>query len=605
MKREKRKHFIFVICHLSFIIYYSSAFSDSLSFITVPPLDIPYYEALVTPTKTKDPSIIIPARVLVITKEEIFETGAKDLGEVFTSLPGTHVGRYRYIGKPQTLFLRGSGSEQILFLLDGIPFNDNELGGLDLTQIPLNWVERIEILLEGASSLYGRDAVGGVVNIITKSLVESRGGFDPEGPEIGDPEINSGQGSGAVRPYSRIGLRRGSFDTSLVEFEFGRKFGKNRMYLTGEIFDSEGFLADEYRRKAGSGRWVVDSLKGWKISLSGKHLEADQRVNSSDSLMESRTLLSLHLGREESDVLVSFRNEKEEDGAGEKENRILNAESMIRYSYFLFGIQGGGRWGMVEETAEGGIFVSLDKEIFPLFRMMPSLRGDVNSVYGTEISPKLSLGYTPSLDFHLFASVSQSYRAPTFDELFSVAGDTTLKPERVLSANVGAEYLNPDWKIGFSLFRNETVKTLGSYPEIRVLGLEGEVKKQFKIKSSKIKVRGHGTLLQAEDQISGMDLPYRPDFQGGWSIQFEEKLVRGNLGLKASLEGEYVGVRVSESGENLSDFHLLHSRGELSIVDFQLFAKVKNLFDAEYVSRFNFELPGRTFQAGVAWAFHD
>jgi outer membrane cobalamin receptor len=576
--------FLFIFL-LSFILH-SPALSDSLSYISVPPPDLPYYPALTTPTKKQDQSVLIPARVLVVTKEEIFETGAKDLGEVFTSLPGTHVGRYRYIGKSQTLFLRGSGSEQVLFLLDGIPLNDNELGGLDLNQIPINWVERIEILLEGASSLYGRDAVGGVVNIITKSLVDSRGGFK-------------------TRPYSRIGMRRGSFDTSLVEFEFGRKFGKNRLYLTGDILDSEGFLADKYRRRAGSGRWVVDSLKGWKIALSGRHLEADQGGSSSDSLEESRTLLSLHMGREESDMLVSFRYDKEEDGMRRNENSVLNVESVTRLSSILFGIQGSGRWGMNEETVEGGIFFSLDKEIFPLFRLMPSLRGDANSVYGTDISPKLSLGYTPSLDFHLFASASQSYRAPTFNELFSATGDTTLKPERVLSASAGAEYLNPVWKIGFSLFRNETVKTLGSYPEIRTHGLEGEIEYKFKIKSSKFKMRGHGTFLQAEDQISGDDLPYRPEFQGGWSVQYEKKLIKGNLGLKVSLEGEYVGERVSETNENLSDFHLLHSRGELSIVDFQLFAKVKNLSDEDYVSRFNFELPGRTFQAGVVWAFWD
>ncbi|MCH7760815.1 TonB-dependent receptor [candidate division TA06 bacterium] len=550
---------------------------DSLPYLPVPPLDLPATEILVTPTRTSEVSVTIPARFTLITKEEILEMGAQDLGEVLSRIPGANVGRFGYLGQPQTLFLQGSSSEGVLFLLDGVPINDIQTGGLDLTFIPLNWIERIEVLKEGASSLYGANAVGGVVNIITKSF---KGG----------------------RSYSRVALGRGSFETSRTEFEFGRGIGKkNRIYLTGDFLNTDGFQNEEYKLRAGSGKWAIDPLNGWKVTLSGNYFKGEREIYPDDTLDVRRSVLRLHLQKDDSDLSLSYRDEWQRNKKGEDQNRILGAESLLRLPSLLVGLEGGAKWGKGEEMVEGGIFLESEREIFPLLRIIPMLRGDANSVYGAEISPKLSLGYTASLDFHLFASVGQSFRAPTFEELFGAGGDSTLNPEKTFSSNLGAQYRYEGWNFGFSLFRNETKEGMGSNPKVLVRGLEGEIETGI---LKPFNLIGYGTFLHTEEQESKAELPYRPQLQGGGSVQYRDDFFRGKLEIRLLLDGEYVGERVSEPPvETLEAYHLLHTRGEIRITDFQIYARVSNILDVNYLSRGKLPLPGRTLHLGLSWAF--
>ena len=115
--------------------------------------------------------------------------------------------------------------------------------------------------------------------------------------------------------------------------------------------------------------------------------------------------------------------------------------------------------------------------------------------------------------------------------------------------------------------------------------------------------RGYGTFLVAEDQDSMTDLPYRPQFQGGGSVQYRDDFFRGNLEIRLLLDGEYVGERFSESGGTLEAYHLLHTRGEIRITDFQIYARVSNILDVNYLSRGKLPLPGRTLHLGLSWAF--
>ena len=606
LKRKKGKNILILILIFSFFIFHSTVCGDSLSTIPLPPLDLPSFETLLTPTRISEASLLIPARFIIITKEEIFSMGAQDLGDVFSHIPGAHVGSFGYLGKPRTLFLRGSSSEDVLYLLDGIPINNMENGDLDLSLIPLNWIERIEVLLEGCSSLYGEDAMGGVVNIITKGDWE---GFDSD-----TPQSDLG-GSGSGRPYSRVGLGRGSFDSFRTEFEFGRGIGKkHQIYLTGDLLNTDGFQNGEFKLQAGSAKWRIEPLKGWKSTLAGNHFQGNYGVPSTDSLVNHRSLLRLHLQKDwekvKSTVSVYYRDEKEKGEGESLRNLILGSESLNQFSSFLLGVGGETRWeettGLKEDQEiKGWALIMNEWEVLPLLRVSPQWRGDFNSEHGIDFSPKVSLGYTPSLYFHLFASVGQSFRSPPFKE------NLKREPLKYFSSSLGAQYHTDYWQTGFSLFRTESMDSNEFFIfrndsivgiDTVIQGIEGEIETEI---LEPFAVRGYGILLSAEDEEMKKDLPYRPQFQGGWVIQYRESFLRGNFGLELLLSGEYVGERMSESGERLDDYHLLHSRGEIRIVDFALYAKVINLFDSYYRSRMNFPLPGRTLHVGLSWEFFD
>ena len=116
------------------------------------------------------------ASVEVITGEEIEGAQAKNLAEILSAISGLEINDYGDAGGIKSLSIRGSSAEQVLILLDGRPMNDPQTGQIDLGQIPANIIEKIEIYRGPASAVYGANALGGVINIITKKGEgESRG----------------------------------------------------------------------------------------------------------------------------------------------------------------------------------------------------------------------------------------------------------------------------------------------------------------------------------------------------------------------------------------------------------------------------------------------
>jgi vitamin B12 transporter len=114
--------------------------------------------------------------IYVITKEEMEAQGARSVREALRYLPGV-LGDGTVGSEPHALsgqFIRGSNTNQVLILLDGRPVNNLGSGGFDLSEFTTNIVERVEVLPGGGSTLYGSDAIGGVINIITRRPTEGK-----------------------------------------------------------------------------------------------------------------------------------------------------------------------------------------------------------------------------------------------------------------------------------------------------------------------------------------------------------------------------------------------------------------------------------------------
>jgi outer membrane receptor for Fe3+-dicitrate len=130
-----------------------------------------YHLNQVTVTATRERSLIseVPATVDIISARDLRVNNVQNIGEALQRVPGVSIRNYGGFGDMKTISIRGSSSGQVLILLDGQRLNNAQSGEVDLSTIPLEGVERIEVVRGSASAIYGADAVGGVINIITKS----------------------------------------------------------------------------------------------------------------------------------------------------------------------------------------------------------------------------------------------------------------------------------------------------------------------------------------------------------------------------------------------------------------------------------------------------
>ena len=127
---------------------------------------------VVTATRIAGTILASPDHITVVSGEEL--AGALSAAEALESVAGVSVSDNGTVGSVQSVSLRGSAAAQVLVLVDGVRLNDSRQGAPDLSQIPVDNIERIEIVRGGTSALYGADAVAGVVNIITKDKAEDR-----------------------------------------------------------------------------------------------------------------------------------------------------------------------------------------------------------------------------------------------------------------------------------------------------------------------------------------------------------------------------------------------------------------------------------------------
>ena len=122
---------------------------------------------VVTATRSSIPLNQVSTPITVIDREQIDLSLAKDLSQILRFEAGLEIGRNGGPGQATSIFMRGTESNHTLVLIDGVRINPGTIGGAALQNISPEIIERIEIVKGARSSLYGTDAIGGVINVIT------------------------------------------------------------------------------------------------------------------------------------------------------------------------------------------------------------------------------------------------------------------------------------------------------------------------------------------------------------------------------------------------------------------------------------------------------
>jgi len=582
-------------------------------------------EIVVTGSRTEKLIREEPANISIISKEKIESGHFKDVGEAISNLPSVNVDKYGTLGSSQSVLLRGISSKGTLVLLNGVPLNGSYSGDVDLSSLPLDNIERIEVLRGPASSLYGANAVGGAINIITKNKVE--------------------------RPKINLSGSYGTFNTSDLKFSFENKFNDLSLNLGGSYKHTDGERVNsKYDAYNLNGVFAhnFSNLNNIKINFGGFKSElgtpGTESAPSTDTKQRTERIYSLiedELNINE-DMNLKFklfgaRNilnyyTSYGDTLGDEKN--LDFETY--YNYNLGGINtlvlgAKYRYDVLEQSDIGNknattksIYLQDTLDLLGSWIFTGSVRYDNHSAYGNSINPSLSLIYNIIDNVQIKAGIGTSFKAPTFADLYwpyqdlgmygIYEGNPNIAPEKSTSYDIGISYeLENFLFIKETYFRND-MKDMIEWAQVDPNDLNSKwtpsnVGKAFTYGlESELKIAPFSNLtgyithiwLFSKDEGLDKELPYRPKNKVNLGIEYDI------FGQKLNVDCEYYDKRFTNKYNTRALPNFIKTNVQLTskILDnLTLTLKVENVENVPYQLRYGYPMPGRTFNVGANFSF--
>lgn len=441
--------------------------------------DYPMEELVVTASRTGSRILESPVSTQVITRGQLEDAGLTQLEDILIKQGGLEVKDYGGSGGAKLLSLRGSTAEQVLVLIDGIRINSTASGVADLGLYDLEHVERIEIVRGGSSGLYGSDAVGGVVNIITKR--EGDLSRLSAGTEFQTSSFNSKRGkiffqfplrqwnvagvySKAYQPDSSYKVNEPHSGKTITRvnastrndgwsLNIGKASGKMSLHWMNRFFSRRSELPNTIDNNTSS----LAQAEQRDVFLMS-HPQIAYKLSDKTDLKFSAAYVYAKIayenGRNNIDDFTKTYTWSSESRVRFKISRSQN----VAAGYFFSNSSAKGTNIMTPDErlhsvfAEDQIRFTFSRSaVFEQLHLYPFMRWDRYSIYGNVISPKLGVNLSKRralLYYALRASISRNFRAPTFNERFwsgdGALGNDAIKPERSITMDAGVT-LGLEW----------------------------------------------------------------------------------------------------------------------------------------------------------------
>ena len=603
-------------------------------------------EVVITGTKTERRLKDTPVITEVITRSEIEATGAENIGEVLEHRVGIVVNRDAHGDGVQ---LQGLDSDYILILLDGEPQVGRIAGKLDLARIAVENVERIEIVKGASSALFGSAAMGGVINVITRSAsspfaaqftnnLETHNTIDSRTTvELNRDKLNALLTLAANR-RNPIDLDESDLTTTIDGYQNWAHSARTEYQLTskstllfsgqylaqkqegvseneGVIFDRLGDI-DNFSGSVGTGYQL-----GSRSKLVGKIYTTRYRDES--TVIDRGTSLTASSNVTIQDLI---KGEAQFDTALGSKNQLTVGAELIFENLESQRITGGEK----DVTTDSLFF---QNEFRPIANLAFVLGGrlDYHSEFGTHFSPKLSGLYRVTPDVTIRASFGQGFRAPDFKDLYldfsnptsgyQVLGNPDLQPESSGNWNFGVEYQFRSTLLGrVHLYRNN----LNNLIEAERIGksvLGGSKFQYFNVSEAftegveiELSTRSIGGFsatigyahLNGEDKETGLTLLNRSKHSGNLKLAYTNQ----GAGFNVDLRGRYAsrwgffddGDNVLEDEEYAPSNWIWNLRGSKQILEWlKASVGVNNIFDFKIPTFYTFT--GRSFYGGLSLTY--
>jgi vitamin B12 transporter len=556
-------------------------------------------EVVVTANKLAQKQSQTGKVISVINKEQLEKSTGRTLGQVLNEQAGITIpGALNAMGSPQTLSVRGAGPGRTLVLVDGVPAFDPSLinSEFDLNLMNLNDIERIEIARGAQSTLYGSDAIGGVVNIITTkssvskpfnvkataaygSLNTFRGNLQLFGKQnkisysakfarLSTDGFSAAHDSTGNKNFDDDGYSGQALSAS-VQFQANEKwllksFVQRNLYesdVDGGVFmDDKDFTIDNKNTMAGAGF----QYKSGKISITGNYQYSDIQRNylndSTDISGFSKFVTDDYFGRNQFIEMYGNYN------IGKGFTAILGAD--YRYSSMnsqYFSISSFGPYTSNFYDTSVNQLAVYGSVIYNKGKLNIELGSRINKheQYGTNATYTFNPSYQLNEAWRVFGSIASGFKAPSLYQLYSGFGNKNLDPEKGTTYEAGVQYSDKQFTHRLVYFNRNINNGIDfdniqfSYFNITKQMVSGlELESNLKI-GNKITLSGNYTLLLSEEnaqsRISTKDTTYnyllrRPKHNVNLTATYSI-----TSKWTASLIGKYVSDRYDAGGYQVPD----------------------------------------------------
>lgn len=553
-------------------------------------------DIIVTATRSAIPLTEAIVPVTVITRQDIEQSMASDLAELLRFEAGVDIGRNGGPGQSTSVFLRGTESNHTLVLMDGVRINPGTVGGAAIQNIAPETIERIEIVKGARSALFGTDAIGGVINIITRrsdrvyfesavgaGSFNTRSGFIAAGRSNDEGDVGIAvnvQETDGFPARSDSDIDRG-FENASANFHAGKRFGTNYVSLrhweaTGntEYFDFFLTPLDQDFRNAST---ALELQSGFGANVKSKlvfsHIVDDITQNQSDDFVEStRNALDWQL-----DLIRG--NHRWIGGIYLVDE---NADTLS------FGS------GFDEDTSTKAAFLE-DQWSNDRHRTFAAVRLTDHETFGNHVTWNAEYSFAVNDTSTLNAGLGHAFRAPDATDRFGFGGSPDLDPEVADEAQIGLT-LRPDARqsIDLELYYND-IDDLIEFDlatfELRNIG-KAEIRGaelRWEYRGDSYSIRTSLVRQSADNASAGIRLPRRAE--ESMTLSFLKNIGLHRLGLSILASGD----REDVGNMHMAGYVLANLTGQLVLRDhWRLNARIENLLDTKYETAAGFRMQERS-----------
>lgn len=581
---------------------------------------------VVTATKSDQKQSQTGKVITVISKEQIGRSAGKSVAELLGEQVGIIVnGAGSNPGKDKSLFFRGASSAYTIVLLDGILASNPAFGGaFDFRTISIDQIDHIEILKGGQSTLYGSDAVAGVINIVTKkggqkgnniSGVLSAGSFNTYKGSLGlnssvdnftyninyTHDRTDGISEASVPPTgSALAFDKDGFKRDALNAAFSLKLDKHLIvspfvrYSHGKYnYDNDSF--SDAGNVSISDRVNAGMQSNLQLNRGKVTLIYDHESNKSEFIS---TYPGVYQGRMNLiDLFVNHDLSKNLKLLAGIDNRSLQVKSISKESNLF--------------SAYTSLFLSNIGQ----FNLEAGGRYNQHSEYGDNFTYSVTPSYTFSKVVKLFASISSAFRAPTLDALYGPYGaNLSLKPEESKSYEGGVSFNLLDNKFGLRVvgFKRDLTNAI-VYSTNGYINQDKQNDKGFEIepsfKAGKFNANAFYAFVEGKTT------------SGSNKVDFLLRRPKNSLGLNAGVQAfsnlyfsaafrsyssrtdfdfsDYTAVKKV----NLDAYNLVDTYAQYTFIKkhVKLFVDLKNILNEKYVEVYGYNTMGFNVNTGISF----